>query len=208
MGNVISFLRTASRKMPNLKILELYNVDLGQFFIRNVISFPSVRSVCIRLHETKFPVEEILMSFENVEEMEIYGFIPSKIAVKNFVVNAPTLQKLDFNLARPYGEIGVELEQFAIHLKHIEKVAITLYDHEFDTNILTEFIRDCEKLRKLRIRFPYGIVSRREALAQLFNDTFPEWDVIQQNKPCKPYGYRVDLIIKRRTIEPIDNYQQ
>ncbi|XP_031631970.1 uncharacterized protein LOC116346174 [Contarinia nasturtii] len=192
--NVMHFLDVANKNMPRLEHIELYDLDMSNAI--DVIHFQHVRYVVIRLHETK-PVESIPLSFPAVETLEIYGDIESKVAVMNFVVDAKTLVGLDFNLGRLYGDIDVELQQFANKLEHLEEIIITEYDRAINMDILKECIVKCKTLRKLNIRFPYGNVERRNALADELSREIPNWKVDKWCSPCKPCGFRIDLILHK-----------
>lgn len=192
--SIFQFLQAINKNMPNLTQLELYDVNLSTPAGTNAVQFDNVKDFVIRLREFA-PLSSIPLSFAKLDELKLLGFTSSKEVLLNFITGADRLSKLEFSLARSYGNIDEDLKEIADKLKNLKEVTITEYDGTFSIDALKKFISNCTGLEKLRIRFHYGIIPRPNEIAKEISNALPNWNVVKSKQRMKMYGFRTELII-------------
>ncbi|XP_055302473.1 uncharacterized protein LOC129568515 [Sitodiplosis mosellana] len=193
---IIEFLQTVNKNMPQLTQMELYDLEFSTSIGTRIVHFENVTDLVICQHESA-PLRNIPLSFAKLKDLELFGFASSKAAVLSFVTGAEHLSKLNFNPDRKYGNIDDELKEIADKLKNLEEIIITEYVDTFSVEALKLLILNCSALRKVRIRFYYGIIPRRNAVAKEISEALPDWKVATSTKCLKTYGFRTDLNIER-----------
>lgn len=173
----IEFLRIASKKMPKLSHLELHCIDLSASTDSTIVNFDTVTKLDIRLRNDS---QAIPLSFTKLNELKMWGFMKPESTMLNFIIQMNSLTKLDYNPTRAYGhKIDDDLNKIADKLNQLQDVIIHEYDGTFNSKALKQFVLKCKCLRKLCVRFYYGIVPHRELLTTQMASDLPDWNVFR-----------------------------
>lgn len=192
------FLQIINENMPKLTQLELFDLNLYQMDTANMIHFKNVTTLVLRLKESEKVLRKIRLSFGKLEELSLFGFERSRVAVMNFVTKMKVLIKLDFKPTRGYGDIDADLGEIATKLMKLKDVTISDYGSTFTIGALKQFASNCKSLQKLRIRFFYEDDGKQNEVMKEITNTLHDWNVQKSSRNCKPHGIRYDLILTRK----------
>lgn len=176
--------------------MKLYDLEFDTSAKARFVHFENVTDLVICNHESE-SLAHIPLSFAKLDALELFGFANSKAAVLKFITEADRLSKLNFNPDRKYGNIDNELKEITDKLGNLEEIIITEYIDTFSVTSLKQFILNCNALRKVRIRFYYGIIPRQTEVEKGISEALPDWKVFKSTQRLKTYGCRTDLNIER-----------